>query len=90
MNFDDSFTITDEMIDMGLRGNDLLVYAIIARYSQAGFGLFNGDISYIANLLKISEKEAAAILERLVKKGLVKKYDSLAGGSPCSYAITNP
>ena len=57
-----------------LKGNSLLVYAVIYGFSRDNSGYFKGSYEYIRDLTGIDSKTTiATTLQGLVKKGLVKK-----------------
>ncbi len=58
-----------------LKGNDLLVYALIHGFCQDGESKFTGSISYISNWLGISKSTVQEILSKLVKSGRLIKYE---------------
>ena len=67
--------IQDFMVkDLHLKGNYLLVYALIYGFSQDGKGIFNGSMSYIQDLTGItSDKTVYNILTTLENKNLIIK-----------------
>lgn len=67
-----------------LKGNSLLVYAVIYGFSRDNSGYFKGSYEYIRDLTGIDSKTTiATTLQGLVKKGLVKKVDKFtkSGGA---------
>lgn len=56
-----------------LKGNELLVYAIIYGFSQDGETVFKGSSRYISEALQVSRTTAVKTLDSLVKKGLIEK-----------------
>ena len=67
------FTITNEMRELGLKGNELLVYAIVNGYSANHQGCFYGSIDYICDLTGMSYRTAQSILRDLTDRGLLIK-----------------
>lgn len=67
--------IQDFMVtDLNLKGNYLLVYALIYGFSQDGKGIFNGSIPYIQDMTGItSYKTVYNILAKLERKDLIIK-----------------
>lgn len=55
--------------DLGLTGNDLLVYSLIYGFCQDGRSGFRGSLSYIAKRIGVDRRSAIRILDRLVKNG---------------------
>lgn len=79
--------------DLDLKGNELLVYALIHGFSQEAQGCFFGSLSYVCKACGCTHKTAINVLKDLVEKGLVRKreimennvklcqYTALTGGS---------
>lgn len=67
--------IQDFMVkDLKLKGNNLLVYALIYGFSQDGKGIFTGSYSYIQKMTGIDTKMTIYnVLERLTKSNLIVK-----------------
>ena len=59
--------------ELNLKGNELLLYAIIYGFSQDGEGRFYGSLSYLEDLLRVSRKTAIASIKSLIKKRLIKR-----------------
>lgn len=78
--------------DLGLKGNELLCYALIYGFSQDDTSEFSGSTRYIAEWLNISKRTALELLKTLVQKGLLTKRDVMVKGVRyCRYAaITDP
>lgn len=68
--------ITVPAIKLGLKGNDLLVYSIIAGYCYNNDTGFDGSIQYLQDWTNADRSTIVRVLANLVKKGLVykKKY----------------
>jgi hypothetical protein len=78
---------------LDLKGNELLVYALIHGFSQEAQGCFFGSLSYVCKACGCTHKTAINVLKDLVDKGLVRKreimennvklcqYTALTGGS---------
>jgi len=60
---------------LNLSGNELMVYAVIYGFSQDEESKYEGSGRYIADSLGISRRAVFTILENLVKKGFLKKFD---------------
>lgn len=70
--------ITQDMVEgLGLRGSELLVYALVNGYSQGGRGMFTGTLEHVAAVCGISRRTAARTLASLVDTGRLEKvqYD---------------
>lgn len=63
--------------ELGLRGKDLMTYAIVYGFSQDGRGWFCAGRRYIAEWLGCNAKTAGAILTRMTKSGLLKCEDAV-------------
>jgi len=61
--------------DLNLKGNELLLYAIIYGFSQNGEGEYYGSQRYISKALKISLPTANKLINSLLKKGLIIKKE---------------
>ena len=57
----------------GLKGNDLLIFALIHGFTQDGQTLYRGSYSYIMKFFGISRPTARKSLKNLEEKGLIKK-----------------
>lgn len=66
--------------DLGLKGNDLLVFAFINGYSQRGMGCYFGGLPYLQEVCGISRRTAIDILNSLEEKGLIRKADVFVFG----------
>lgn len=74
--------------DLGLTGNDLLVYSLIYGFCQDGRSGFRGSISYIEKRLGLSRRSVIYILDRLVKNGhLFKSQDGEPGKVVVTYQV---
>ena len=77
--------------DLGLKGNELIVYALIYGFSQDGEQFFSGSLSYIANWINASKSTAQSIIKSLLKKGLLVKKDNYINNVKfCEYATAVP
>lgn len=78
--------ITEDMRELGLSGNDLLVFAAIHGFSQRGEGCYFGSASYLAGLCGITPRAMQKILKRLTDGGFLKKSDVYHNGVKyCAY-----
>ena len=74
---------------LNLKGNELLVYAIIFGFSQDGESRYTGSRRYLANWCGCSVKTVGNALASLVAKGLISKHDKTVNGVHlCDYSIT--
>ena len=82
------FTVQAFMInELKLKGNELLIYAIIFGFSQAENQFFTGSLNYLASWCGISSKTTVkTILNNLIDKGLLEKEDIYKNGVKyCKY-----
>ena len=61
------------MLELGLRGSRLLVFAVVYRYSGEGTGEYYGSLDYIAEWCGISRAQASLILRDLTNEGILEK-----------------
>jgi len=59
--------------ELGLKGNELSVYALIYGFSQDGVSEFRGSYSYIQNATELSKNTVISVLKSLIKKGYIKR-----------------
>lgn len=84
MKSDHYFVITGLMCnEMGLSGNELMIYAIIRGFSQDGESRYTGGRGYLANTLNISKPTVDKALNSLIRKGYIIKID--ASHHDCQY-----
>lgn len=75
--------------DLHLKGNELLVYAIIYGFSQAEEQVFSGSLQYLADWVGASKQGVSKNLKSLVEKGLIEKRDYMKNGVKfCEYRAT--
>ena len=69
-----------------LKGNDLLVYAIIHGFSQDRESTFHGGLQYLANWCNSTKRGIQKNLDNLINKGYIKKNEIYNGGEKfCTY-----
>lgn len=75
-------TILQEMRDqLGLRGNELIVYAFIYGYSQGGHGCYHGSLATLQGVCGIASRQTATdVLKSLVEKGYIRKSETIQNG----------
>ena len=61
--------------ELGLKGNELLTYALIYGFSQDGRSEFQGGLEYIADWTGTTKRTTITVLASLVEKGLLIKRD---------------
>ena len=62
--------------DLKLKGNELIIYAIIHGYSQDGKSYFYGSLKYLSGETNLSKRSVLITLQSLVKKDLIRKIDT--------------
>ena len=76
MKANNYITIQGWMItELGLKGNDLITYALIFGFSQDGDSKFTGSMKYLTSTLGCTKNTARGILKRLIESGLIEKID---------------
>lgn len=68
--------------ELGLKGSELVAYALIYGFSQDGESWFTGSAQYVADWCGIARRNAINVLQRLTEKGLVEKVRT---GQGCAY-----
>ena len=83
------FTVLQEMREMGLKGNELIVFAVINGFSQNGNGSFHGSLAALQEMCGISSRQTITdILKSLVDKKLIIKTEvTLNGVKNISYSV---
>ena len=83
------FTILQEMREMGLKGNELIVFAVINGFSQNGNGSFHGSLAALQDMCGIASRQTITdILKSLVDKGFINKTEvTLNGVKNISYSV---
>lgn len=72
-----------------LKGNELLIYAIIYGFSQAEQQTFSGSLQYIADWTNSTRQGVMKNLKSLLDKGLIEKKDiNINGVKFCEYCTT--
>ncbi len=66
--------------DLKLKGNELIVYAIIYGFSQDGENRFTGSLQYICDWTNSTKQGIMKTLKSLVEKGLVEKTEVYKNG----------
>ena len=75
--------------ELDLKGNELLVYALIYGFSQDGASEFSGSNRYIADWIGASRQTVNKILKTLCDKGLLNKRTyEVNGVVVCTYQIS--
>lgn len=75
--------------DLNLKGNELLIYAIVYGFSQADNQVFSGSLQYLADWTNSTKQGVQKNLKSLVEKGLLGKNDKIINGVKfCEYYAT--
>ena len=84
---DNYITIQGWMItDLNLKGNELLIYAIVYGFSQVSGQAFSGSLQYLADWTNSTKQGALKALQSLCSKGyLTKSVKSVNGVKMCEY-----
>ncbi len=62
--------------ELDLKGNELLVFALIYGFCQDGKSVYSGGRQYIADTFNISVRTVTSTLQSLVDQGLIVRHDS--------------
>ena len=75
--------------DLGLKGNELIIYACIYGFSQAEGQTFSGGLQYLADWTNTTKQCVIKCLKSLVDKGYIVKADNtIKGVKFCEYHVT--
>lgn len=75
--------------ELKLKGNELLVYAIIYGFSQEEGQVFSGSLQYLADWTNSTKQGVTKNLKSLVEKGYIGKNDKYINGVKfCEYYAT--
>lgn len=75
--------------ELNLKGNELIIYAIIYGFSQAENQTFSGSLQYLADWTNCTKQGVIKILKSLVDKGfIVKKENVINNVKFCEYYST--
>lgn len=75
--------------NLKLKGNELIVYAIIYGFSQTEGQLFNGSLQYLADWTNSTKQGVSKNLKSLIEKGYIQKNEKFINGVKfCEYYTT--
>lgn len=75
--------------ELKLKGNELIIYAIIYGFSQAENQKFTGSLQYLADWTNSTKQGVLKNLKSLIEKGLIEKEDvNINGVKFCKYYAT--
>ena len=91
MKRDNYITIQGWMVsELGLSGNELILYALIYGFSQDGATSFSGSLSYICKWLNVTKPTAINLLKSLVEKVVIVKEENIINSIKfCKYRAFN-
>lgn len=78
--------IQDWMLELGLSASELAAFALIYGFSQDGESDYHGSVAYVAKWCSVKERQARAILRRLVDLGIVNMVEY--PGKESHYSVT--
>lgn len=77
--------------ELELKGNELLIYAIIYGFSQTENQYYTGSRQYLATWCNITKKSVDIALKKLLDKGLIEKEEEYKNNVKyCKYRIIQP
>lgn len=77
--------------ELGLKGNELLVYALIYGFSQASGQAFTGTVQYLSDWCNASKRSVLGCLKALVERGLLRKEETQGAFlKACRYWAVRP
>ena len=75
--------------DLKLKGNELLIYAIIYGFTQDGENRFTGSLKYLADWTNSTKQGVIKCLKSLCDRGLIGKKENVINGVKfCEYYAT--
>ena len=75
---------------LNLKGNLLLVYAIVYGFSQAECQKYSGGLQYIADWINSTKRTAINCLNELIDRNLIEKEEKIINGIKfCEYRATD-
>ena len=91
MDRDNYIVIQGWMVtELGLKGTELLIYALIYGFSQTEGQAFNGSLQYLADWTNSTKQSILNNLKSLIEKGLIEKKETIFNGVKfCEYHSKN-
>lgn len=74
---------------LGLRGNDLICFAVIYGFSMDGESQFKGNLEYLCACMFASKPTVLLALNKLTECNLILKQDNVVKGKKRCYYATN-
>ena len=77
-NYKDNYIVIQTFMirELKLKGNDLILYALIHGFSQDGTSYFYGSLKYLQEQTNLSKESVLNILQKLTASGLLIKKDT--------------
>lgn len=76
------------LTDLGLKGNELIIYACIYGFSQTENQVFSGSLRYLADWTNSTRQGVQKSLKSLIEKGYIAKTDKTINGVKfCEYRV---
>ena len=90
VNRDNYIVIQGWMVtELGLKGSELIVYALIYGFSQAENQVFSGSLQYLADWTNCTKQGVIKTLKSLIEKGYIAKNEKLINSVKfCEYYTT--
>lgn len=77
--------------ELNLKGNSLLIYAIIYGFSQNEDNYYKGSRQYLANWINSTVQGVSKCLKKLVEDGMILKKENVINGVKfCEYKAISP
>lgn len=90
MKKNDYILIQAQMIsDLHLKGNELLVFALIHGYTKGGSNTCRASLNYIANWIQTGKSAVIKAINNLEEAGYVNRHEYLEGKVKCVEYTTN-
>lgn len=74
-------TVQEWMLGLGLKGSELLIYALIWSFSRDGVSWFQGTAAFVAHWCGVSDRQVKEILKKLHSRGLIERRDHASDGA---------
>ena len=90
VNRDNYIVIQGWMVtELGLKGSELIVYALIYGFSQTENQVFSGSLQYLADWTNCTKQGVIKTLKSLIEKGYIAKNEKLINSVKfCEYYAT--
>lgn len=90
VNRDNYIVVQGWMVtELGLKGNELIIYALIYGFSQAENQVFSGSLQYLADWTNCTKQGVIKTLKSLIEKGYIVKNEKLINSVKfCEYYAT--